>query len=110
MMQLIGVYRSGKCDINVEWWTKPNRGVGVILSSNYALEMEDANKYWKSCGITATMLLGAVAFSGWWYQRRLRDLFRQLVNDIGDPKTDREDVKAAMKTSYDRRKSVLASC
>jgi hypothetical protein len=53
----------------------------------YALEIEDADKYWKSCGITATTFLGAVAFSGWRYQRRLRDLFKQLVNDIGDPKT-----------------------
>jgi hypothetical protein len=96
MMQLMGVYRSGKCDVNVEWWTKPDAETGVILSTNYTLEIEDANRYWKSCGITAVLFLGTVAFCGWWYQRRLRGLFRRLVNDLGNPKTDREDVKAAM--------------
>lgn len=67
-MQLMGVLRSGKCDINAQLWTKPNSNVPVILSKNYALEIEYANKYWKSCGITATLFLGAVAFCGWWYQ------------------------------------------
>jgi hypothetical protein len=108
-MQLMGVYRSGKCDISAGWWTKPNGNVGVIISTNYALEIEDANKYWKSCGVTATVFLGAVCFCGWWYQRRLRGLFRQLVNDIGDPETDREDVKAAMVLSSARKKSVPSS-
>ena len=97
-MQLMGVYRSGKCDVNVGWWTNSDAEPVVILSTNYALEIEDANRYWKSCGITAVLFLGAVAFCGWWYQRRLRDLFRRLVNDLGNPKTDREDVKAAMIT------------
>ncbi|PMD24900.1 hypothetical protein NA56DRAFT_461360 [Hyaloscypha hepaticicola] len=109
MMQLMGVSRSGKCDINAQWWTKPNSNVPVILSTNYALEIEYANKYWKSCGITATIFLGAVAFCGWWYQRRLRDVFRRLVYDIGGPKTDREDVRAAMTSSNCRSKSVSAS-
>jgi hypothetical protein len=109
MMQLMGVYRSGKCLINAEWWTKPNGGVGVIISSNYALEIEDAKKYWASCGITATMFLGVVAFCGWWYQRRLRDLFRELVNDLGNPRTDREDVKATVAMPNGRKKSASVS-
>jgi hypothetical protein len=106
MMQLMVVFRSGKCDINAQWWTKLSSNVPAILSTNYALEIDYANKYWKSCRITATLFLGAVAFCGWWYQRRLRDVFRRLVHDIGDPKTDREDVKAAMTSSNCRSKSV----
>ena len=35
-------------------------------------------------------------FCGSWYLRRLKDVFRRLVHDIGDAKTDREDLKAAM--------------
>lgn len=95
-MQLMGVYRSGKCDLNSTWWTKPNDDVGVIVSTNYALDIEDANRYWKPCGITATLFLGAVCFCGWWYQRRLRGVFRRLVNDLGNPETDREDVKSGL--------------
>ena len=82
----MGCLRSGKCDINAQWWMKPNSDVPVILSTNYALEIEYANKNRKSCGITASLFLGAVAFCGWWYQRRLRDVFKPLVHDIGDPK------------------------
>lgn len=31
MMQLMVVFRSGKCDINAQWWTKPSSNVPVIL-------------------------------------------------------------------------------
>lgn len=108
-MQLMGVYRCDKCDMNAGWWPRPNANVGAILSTNYALEIEDANRYWKSCGITATLFLGVVCFCGWCYQRRLRGLFRKLVNEIGDPETDREDVKAAAVLSSVREKSVSSS-
>ena len=93
-MQLMGVYDSDKCDISAIWWTRPHASVMVIISSNYAEEIKDANTYWKACAVTATLFLGTVSFCGWWYQRRLRGLFRELVSNIGDPQYDREDIKA----------------
>jgi hypothetical protein len=95
-MQLMGVYSAPKCSINVQWWTKPHPNVMVALSTNYAQEIEYARRYWLPCGITATLFLGVVSFCGWWYQRRLRGVFRELVSDIGNPKTDREDITAVM--------------
>jgi hypothetical protein len=95
-MQLMGVYSAGKCAINVQWWTKPHADVMVIISTNYDQEIAYANKYWIPCAITATLFLGTVSFCGWWYQRRLRALFRELVSNIGNPKTDREDINAVM--------------
>lgn len=38
-----------------------------------------------------------------------RDLFKQPANDLGDPRTDREDVKAAVTISNGRKKNVSAS-
>jgi hypothetical protein len=95
-MQLMGVYSAGKCSINAQWWTKPHADVMVIISTNYDQEIVYANKYWIPCAITATLFLGTVSFCGWWYQRRLRALFRGLVSNIGNPKTDREDINAVM--------------
>jgi len=102
MMQLMGVYNSDKCSIISQWWTKPKEVlalVTVIVSQNYALEIHEAKKFWVPCAITATLFLGAVSFCGWWYQRRLRGLFRQLVGAIGDLSTDREEVRANMTPS-----------
>ncbi|XMA14279.1 hypothetical protein WAI453_007070 [Rhynchosporium graminicola] len=96
VMQLMGVYRSNKCDINAEWWTRPHRDVTYVISSNSALAIYYANRYWLACGITATLFLAVVCFSGWWYQRRLRGLFRGLVSSLGDENKDREDIRAAV--------------
>ncbi|KAH8657575.1 hypothetical protein BGZ60DRAFT_434531 [Tricladium varicosporioides] len=96
MMQLMGVYDSTKCDINAWWWTHPHPSVQIIISTNYALEIVDAGKYWVPCAITAILFLALVTFGGWWYQRRLRGLFRKLVGQIGETRLDREDIKAVV--------------
>jgi hypothetical protein len=92
MMQLMGVYRSDLCEVNAFWWTRPHDNFVVMLSSNSALAIKSADIYWKTCAITATVFLSTVCFGGWWYQRRLKALFRQLVKDIDNPRTDRQDV------------------
>lgn len=93
MMQLMGVYRSDICEVNAFWWTRPHDNFVVVLSSNSALAIKSADLYWKTCAITATVFLGTVCFGGWWYQRRLKGLFRQLVKDIDNSRTDRQDVQ-----------------
>lgn len=102
MMQLMGVFNSDKCDMTASWWAKPHENVMVIVSQNYALEIKEANTYWKACAITATLFLGNVSFCGWWYQRRLRGLFRNLVSELGNPNTDREDIKSAINSTIMR--------
>ncbi|CAG8954330.1 hypothetical protein HYFRA_00005953 [Hymenoscyphus fraxineus] len=96
MMQLMGVYTSSKCSINASWWTRPHEHIIVTISKNSALEIFDAQKYWIPCAITAILFLGLVSFCGWWYQRRLRGLFRNLVSELGSPRTDREDIRAVV--------------
>jgi len=95
-MQLMGVYRSGFCDLNAEWWTRPHDEVPIVISTNYALAIEDANSYWLARGIKATLFLAVVCFCGWWYQRRLRGLFRELVSSLGDVSKEREGIRAAI--------------
>lgn len=96
MMQLIGVYRSDKCNLNAGWWTRPHGDVPVVISTNRALAIEDANRYWLAGGITATLFLAIVCFCGWWYQRRLREIFRELVSSLGDISKDREEIRPAV--------------
>jgi len=101
-MQLMGVYRSGFCDLNAEWWTRPHDEVPIVISTNYALAIEDANRYWLACGIKATLFLAVVCFCGWWYQRRLRGLFRELVSNLGDVSKEIEDIRAAIARNWIR--------
>ena len=95
MMQLMGVYNTGKCNVNAQYWTRNHDNVKIIVSSNAAINIKTADTYWISTGIAATLFLGVVSFCGWWYQRRLRGLFRELVSDIGNPATEREDIVAS---------------
>ncbi|EPE28037.1 hypothetical protein GLAREA_04828 [Glarea lozoyensis ATCC 20868] len=101
MMQLMGVYSTPKCSVNAEYWTKPHSQVPVVLSKNYALEIADAKKYWVPSAITAILFLALVTFCGWWYQRRLRGMFRNLVSELGSERTDREDIRAIVTPSRD---------
>ena len=101
MMQLIGVYNSGHCGLTAAHWTKPHADVPIVVSFNYAEQITAAHDYWLPCAITAVVFLAVVTFCGWWYQRRLRALFRRLVDDIGDTTTDREDVKAGISLSFE---------
>ncbi|CZR51242.1 uncharacterized protein PAC_01117 [Phialocephala subalpina] len=109
LMQLIGVYRSDFCDLNAPWWTKPHGSVQVVISTNSALDIKAAGDYWMSTGITATAFLAAVCFSGWWYQRRLRGVFRDLVNDLGNVGTERDDVLTAISKLKRGQSSARAS-
>lgn len=59
-MQLIGVYRSDFCLLNVHWWARPHGNVQVVISPNSALDIKDAKSYWLSTGITAITFLAAV--------------------------------------------------
>lgn len=106
LMQLIGVYRSDFCDLNAPWWSKHHGNVQVVLSSNISLDIKNAGEYWMSTGITATAFLAAVCFGGWWYQRRLRSVFRDLINDLGNAETERDDVLAAI-SKLKRGKSLV---
>lgn len=96
LMQLLGVYTSNICQIDAQYWSKDHEEILVIISSNYALEIADARMYWVSSAICATVFLAGVSFAGWWYQRRLRSLFRNLVNDLGDPRCEREDIRVSL--------------
>lgn len=94
MMQLMGVYSAPKCSVNAQYWTKPHAHLPVIISTNYALEIADARKYWIPSAITAILFLAIITFSGWWYQRRLRGVFHKLVGELGSVSTEREDIRA----------------
>jgi len=83
LMQLIGVYNNCKCKMPVWYWgNTEDPGAFVILSSNTADSINAAKRYWQAIAITATVILCVACALGWWWQRRLRLLFRKLVEDI----------------------------
>ena len=96
LMQLLGVYTADICQITVDDWIHPYRpGVTALISTNSRNMIRDAQIYWKPCAITAIAFMTFVSFVGWWYQRRMRDLFTNLVRDVDKDGWDRSDTIAS---------------
>jgi hypothetical protein len=82
MMQIMGVYRNCLCQINVNTWLHGRQEATLQLSTNSAEDIQQASKYWIPMGGAASAFLGLVAYVAWWYQRRLRFHFTELVGRI----------------------------
>ncbi|KAK1638398.1 hypothetical protein BDP81DRAFT_207383 [Colletotrichum phormii] len=83
LMQIIGVYRTNICFINAHHWLEPKeRRPPVMLSVNSREMIESATTYWKPVAIGAMVFVAVISFGGWWYQKRMRDLFVTLVETI----------------------------
>ena len=80
MMQIMGVYQNCLCDIPISEWHDAN--AQFTISDNFARAIEAANTWWKGTGAIAAAFLGFICYLGWWYQRRLRFQFRELVANI----------------------------
>lgn len=90
LMQLLGVYSANICQLTAQDWLHPYRpGVTAMLSANTKEMIDDAQIYWEPCGITAIAFMTFVSFVGWWYQRRMKDLFTTLVSEVDLDKYDR---------------------
>ncbi|KAF2996380.1 hypothetical protein E8E14_004778 [Neopestalotiopsis sp. 37M] len=96
IMQLMGVYSANICEVRAIYWLSPHGDrPDVIASKNTAAAIQAAEQYWEPCAITAIIFLAVVSFIGWWYQRRMRDVFADLVRNIDAPKYDRDDTRLA---------------
>lgn len=90
LMHLLGVYSANICQITAYHWLDPCRdGVTAMISFNTKEMIDDAQIYWEPCGITAIAFMTVVSFVGWWYQRRMKDLFTTLVSEVDLDKYDR---------------------
>lgn len=94
LMQLLGVYTADICYLTVDKWMHPYElGNIVTISRNSRAMIRDAQTYWKPCAITAIAFMTFVSFVGWWYQRRMKDVFTTLVSTL---ETDgRRDTKVS---------------
>lgn len=94
LMQILGVYSADICYLTVEKWMHPfDPGNTALISSNAKSMIVDAQRFWKPCAITAIAFMSFVSFVGWWYQRRTRGVFMDLVSKIDD--CSRGDTKEA---------------
>ncbi|KAI9838095.1 MAG: hypothetical protein M1819_006251 [Sarea resinae] len=91
LMQIIGVYRNCLCQIPVWYWLHLNNDFRFPISTNNYMAIRDAKKYWKSFGITAAVFLLFVTYVGWWYQRHMKWVFRDIVERLGDTDTRATD-------------------
>ena len=84
MMQIMGVYRNCLCQINVNTWLHGRNEATLQISTNSAEDIQQASRYWIPMGGAASGFLGLVAYVAWWYQRRLRFRFTELVERIDE--------------------------
>ncbi|KXH66235.1 hypothetical protein CSAL01_11700 [Colletotrichum salicis] len=91
LMQIMGVYRTNMCFINAHHWLEPKeRRPPVVLSVNSREMIKSATTYWEPVAIAAIAFMAVVSFVGWWYQRRMRDIFGQLVKLIDEKEFERD--------------------
>lgn len=84
LMQVIGVYRNCLCAINVGSWGASRFTARFVISPHSAEAIYSASTVWRGTSIAAITFLGVVTFVGWWYQRRLREQFRIMINQIDE--------------------------
>ncbi|KAK3393873.1 hypothetical protein B0H63DRAFT_505689 [Podospora didyma] len=83
LMQLIGVYRNCLCKIPVQYWLHKNDpGAYVLLGSNSAESIRNAQEVWTRTAGAATGILGAACALAWWLQRHLRSRYKALVENM----------------------------
>lgn len=97
LMQLLGVYTADICYLTVDQWLDHPHGPGAsaLISKNSRVMIQDAQTYWKPCAITAIAFMTFVSFVGWWYQRRMKDVFTTLVGEVDLDKYERADTRAS---------------
>lgn len=81
VMQIVGVYRTCLCQINVNNWISGRNAAGLIISNNTAQDIRLAHDTWIPIGYVAAGFLGITAYIAWWYQRRLRFRFALLLGN-----------------------------
>ncbi|MCJ1337248.1 hypothetical protein MMC09_002530 [Bachmanniomyces sp. S44760] len=85
MMQIMGVYRNCYCEVSIQYWRRlDDPQAFVILGTNTAADIAEAKTWWKGTGLFAIGFLAIMCYGGWWYQRRLRGIFRVLVMELAD--------------------------
>jgi hypothetical protein len=81
VMQILGVYRTYLCEINVGSWLSGRDSASMIISNNTSQDIRLAHDTWIPIGSVAAAFLGITAYIAWWYQRRLRFRFALLLRD-----------------------------
>ncbi|KAG0646816.1 hypothetical protein D0Z07_6488 [Hyphodiscus hymeniophilus] len=80
IMQLLGVYRNCLCALPIQYWRNPDAADSYIaLGTNTADDIMAAKTWWIGIGGVAITFLCLNCYWGWWYQRRLRGVFQDVV-------------------------------
>lgn len=80
IMQLLGVYRNCLCALPIQYWRNPDAADAYIsLGNNPAADIMAAKTWWVGMGGVAVTFLCVNSYWGWWYQRRLRAVFKGAV-------------------------------
>jgi hypothetical protein len=81
VMQIVGVYRTCLCQINVSSWLWGRDSAFLTASTNTSQDIRLAHDTWIPIGFVAAFFLGVIAYIAWWYQRRLRFRFALLLGN-----------------------------
>lgn len=86
IMQLLGVYSNCLCALPAKYWSvrfdEADVNSFINLGSNSAADISAAQHWWMATGCVATGFLCAATWGGWWYQRRLRGVFKDVAEEI----------------------------
>lgn len=91
LMEIIGVYRNALCLLKVANWGPSRRSSTLLmLSANSFEQIHEAKRHWIVIGAFSVVFLGIICYIGWWYQKRLRGMFKAIAGRLDGDLKDRE--------------------
>lgn len=81
LMQVTGVFKNCFCYVNAKYWLNPHSSPGINVSSDTEDRRRSGQSWVVMCGV-ATVFMALVGYSGWWYQRKIRQDFVKQVNEL----------------------------
>ena len=81
LMQITGIFRNCFCSVNAKYWLNPESSPGIHLASDTS-DRRTSSQYWVIMSTVATGFMAFIGYSGWWYQRKIRQVFVEQVKGL----------------------------
>lgn len=81
LMYITGTFQNCFCYLTAQYWLSPDSGPGIHVASD-TRDQRTTGQYWVVMSTVATGFMALIGYSGWWYQRKIRQDFAGQVKGL----------------------------
>ena len=81
LMYIMGIFDNCFCYITANHWSNPDSGPGIHVASD-TRDHRTSGQYWIIMSTVAAGFMAFIGYSGWWYQRKIRQDFAEQVKRL----------------------------